>query len=277
MLNYTGQRLDGTGLLFYNARYYDPAIGRFLSADTVAPHRENSQSRNRYSYVLNNPLKYTDPTGHCGQSTDTADETKACTQAVDDLNAYDIHIGDLDGGIWSSDELSLVLDAVVDMLNALFGGAIDNFRAKIGTVTMYQSAKNSEGAWFSGSKEASAITGPGGWGSSNITFYQSSFADGTDYFKRTVVHELGHAWDIHSIGIAGVNLAFATKSRSTGHGYNAGGKTTFYGRSSSQEDWAESVAETVYDPPSSGGIKIDETREKAVRSLAKLEPWRKCS
>jgi RHS repeat-associated protein len=35
--NYTGQILDATGLLFYNARYYDPGIGRFLSADTVVP------------------------------------------------------------------------------------------------------------------------------------------------------------------------------------------------------------------------------------------------
>jgi RHS repeat-associated protein len=36
-LNYTGQRLDGTGLLYYHARYYDPALGRFLSADSVVP------------------------------------------------------------------------------------------------------------------------------------------------------------------------------------------------------------------------------------------------
>ncbi len=34
---FTGQRQDGTGLLFYNARYYDPAIGRFASADSIVP------------------------------------------------------------------------------------------------------------------------------------------------------------------------------------------------------------------------------------------------
>ena len=256
-------------MLFYNARYYDPTIGRFISADTIAPYRENPQSRNRYTYVLNNPLKYTDPTGHCGQSTDTADETRACTQAVDDLNAYDIHIGDLDGGVWSSDELSLVLEAVADMLNALFGGAVDDFRAKIGTVIMYQSANNSEGAWFSGSKEATAITGPGGWGSSNIVFYQNSFKDGTDYFKRTVVHELGHAWDIHSLGKAHWYLRTATGAREDWGTYKPGGTTTIYGRSSVQEDWAESVAETVYNPPSAGGTGIDKTREEVVRKRAK--------
>ena len=36
--NYTGQRKDdGTGLLFYNARYYDPALARFVSADSIVP------------------------------------------------------------------------------------------------------------------------------------------------------------------------------------------------------------------------------------------------
>ncbi len=60
---FTGQRLDGTGLYFYNARYYDPKIGRFISPDSVVPNFVNPQSFNRYSYVLNNPLRYNDPTG----------------------------------------------------------------------------------------------------------------------------------------------------------------------------------------------------------------------
>jgi RHS repeat-associated protein len=61
---FTGQRLDGTGLYFYGARYYDPNIGRFISPDTIVPNPANPQSLNRYSYVLNNPLKYIDPTGY---------------------------------------------------------------------------------------------------------------------------------------------------------------------------------------------------------------------
>jgi RHS repeat-associated protein len=61
---FTGQRLDGTGLYYYNARYYDPTIGRFISPDTVIPNLANPQCFNRYSYCLNNPLKYTDPSGH---------------------------------------------------------------------------------------------------------------------------------------------------------------------------------------------------------------------
>ncbi|RLC55581.1 MAG: hypothetical protein DRI80_17590, partial [Chloroflexota bacterium] len=62
---YTGQRLEAViGLYYYRARWYDPALGRFISADTVVPNPGNPQDLNRYAYVRNNPLRYTDPTGH---------------------------------------------------------------------------------------------------------------------------------------------------------------------------------------------------------------------
>jgi len=62
---YTSQELDdSTGLYFYGARYYDPALGRFISADTVIQTIRNPQSLNRYSYASNNPMRYIDPTGH---------------------------------------------------------------------------------------------------------------------------------------------------------------------------------------------------------------------
>ncbi len=60
---FTGQRLDSTGLYYYGARYYDANIGRFISADSIVPDFTNPQCLNRYSYCLNNPLRYTDPTG----------------------------------------------------------------------------------------------------------------------------------------------------------------------------------------------------------------------
>jgi len=46
-----------------NGRIYDPKLGRFMQADPVVQAPKNSQNLNRYSYVLNNPLSYTDPTG----------------------------------------------------------------------------------------------------------------------------------------------------------------------------------------------------------------------
>jgi uncharacterized protein (TIGR02594 family) len=62
---FTGhEMLDDFGLIHMNGRIYDPELGRFLSADPYVQVPEYSQNFNRYSYVLNNPLTYTDPTGH---------------------------------------------------------------------------------------------------------------------------------------------------------------------------------------------------------------------
>jgi len=62
---YTGQICDDeTGLYYYNARYYDPQLGRFIEPDTMVPGASDSQNLNRYSYVNNNPINQTDPSGH---------------------------------------------------------------------------------------------------------------------------------------------------------------------------------------------------------------------
>jgi RHS repeat-associated protein len=64
---FTGQRAEtGFRLMDYNARYYDPGLGRFVSADTVVPELGNPQALNRYAYVTNNPIRFVDPTGHQG-------------------------------------------------------------------------------------------------------------------------------------------------------------------------------------------------------------------
>jgi len=61
---FTGQRQDVAGLYFYQSRWYDAGIGRFLQPDPLIPDPGDPQSLNRYAYVCNNPLRYTDPTGH---------------------------------------------------------------------------------------------------------------------------------------------------------------------------------------------------------------------
>ena len=62
---FTGQRLEAsTGLYDYQARFYNPQLGRFLQPDTLVPEPSNPQSLNRYAYALNNPLKYVDRDGH---------------------------------------------------------------------------------------------------------------------------------------------------------------------------------------------------------------------
>ncbi|MDR0507888.1 MAG: FG-GAP-like repeat-containing protein [Dysgonamonadaceae bacterium] len=62
---YTGhEHLPEFNLINMNGRMYDPVLGRFLSPDPFVQVPDFSQSFNRYSYCLNNPLKYTDPSGY---------------------------------------------------------------------------------------------------------------------------------------------------------------------------------------------------------------------
>ncbi len=61
---YTGhEQLDDSGLIHMNGRIYDPELGRMLSPDPYVQVPEYSQNFNRYSYVMNNPLNLTDPSG----------------------------------------------------------------------------------------------------------------------------------------------------------------------------------------------------------------------
>ncbi len=74
---FTGKELDEeTDLMYYGARYYDPNIGRFASLDPLVLGESskafsyalaNPQELNGYTYVMNNPLKYVDPTGEWGR------------------------------------------------------------------------------------------------------------------------------------------------------------------------------------------------------------------
>jgi RHS repeat-associated protein len=65
---FTGKELDPeTGIYYYGGRYYDQEISRFISPDPFVPAPDDPQNLNRYSYALNNPQKYIDPTGYAGE------------------------------------------------------------------------------------------------------------------------------------------------------------------------------------------------------------------
>ena len=66
---FTGhETIPDVGLVNMNGRVYDPELGRFLTPDPTVQFVADLQSYNRYSYVLNNPLRYTDPTGYAWYS-----------------------------------------------------------------------------------------------------------------------------------------------------------------------------------------------------------------
>ncbi len=78
---FTGQREGrAIGLYDYHARWYDPWLGRFVSADTVVPEAGDPQQLNRFSYVRNNPLSFFDPTGHSCASPMDVHEKRMCNE-----------------------------------------------------------------------------------------------------------------------------------------------------------------------------------------------------
>ena len=97
-------------LIYMNARYYLPEVGRFISPDTIVPEPGNPQSFNRYSYVNDNPVNYTDPSGHWFESAlDVA------------FIAYDIYDIQQNGLTWTSG-LSLAADVAGLALPVVTGG-----------------------------------------------------------------------------------------------------------------------------------------------------------
>ena len=61
---YNGEARDVTGFDYLRARYYDSSAGAFLTQDSYQGELTDPLSQNQYSYVHNNPVNYTDPSGH---------------------------------------------------------------------------------------------------------------------------------------------------------------------------------------------------------------------
>jgi len=88
---YTGQFNQAeTGLYWYNSRWYDPALGRFVQPDSLIPDYYNTLDWDRYSYGRNNPIRYRDPSGH--KACATGDSPDTCTdypnQTLDELTRH---------------------------------------------------------------------------------------------------------------------------------------------------------------------------------------------
>jgi len=259
-------------LPYDSARYYDPSLGRFISADTIAPSFGNPQNRNRYSYALNNPLKYTDPTGHCAKDGSDGENTGDCEARLQDLGRFGITISDYSGGLWSLEELTIFLQGA-NALRTAIGWSMSEFNHYVGPVRATQSTDWAGTAWVGSG--ASALTSPGA-GYADMTFFQGAIngiIDGRNIFLETVVHELAHAWDFAGGNGNSFGLMAATRSsyrdptfdeiiddlshgRATGAKYVTTG-TTRYGRNNSSEDWAESVSAYVLNRQSVNTVRMN--------------------
>jgi RHS repeat-associated protein len=197
-MQYTGQRVEASfGLLFYNARWYDPLLGRFTSPDTIVP--GGVQGLDRYAYVSNNPLRYTDPSGH--QICDADGYCGSNPSAEQVLHQFGVTLS----GIWSDRDKLVALNAVtytaIALGNAARGTAISTFRSTYGGVNLTMGIQGADdyctqnmgsaGGCTSNthqinfaSLQQETISG-GGIVPENIAFMSAS---------NNVVHELGHAF-----------------------------------------------------------------------------------
>jgi RHS repeat-associated protein len=76
---YTGHVADpDSGLVYMQARYYDPVVGRFLAADPITPSGGDLYGFGRYIYVNNNPVNHVDPNGECLEDLCIVEGAVAC-------------------------------------------------------------------------------------------------------------------------------------------------------------------------------------------------------
>jgi RHS repeat-associated protein len=193
---YTGQRnLDsGIGLMDYKARFYSPYINRFIQPDTIVPGMFNPQNLNRYSYVRNNPIRYTDPSGHViGKALYAGDADLAFSQV------YGIKFtGDFSKNGWGKSQNILAVVEAVKKVGKKFtessgGSSGDAFKEVYGAVH-FQWGKcgecNGAGGYAYGYQKKE--------GYYLIAFESITGIKSDDTIERgvkNVVHELGHIYD----------------------------------------------------------------------------------
>jgi len=135
---YTGQRSEAEiGLYYYVARFFDPALGRFLSADSVVPNIGNPISYDRYAYVNNNPINFNDPSGHMmsDKSYGGVDD-KVFTKWLSETYNWK-----LKGNNWSTKQVVRILNDAIDIKNAAdritHGNGKSWMKENIPSVTFY--------------------------------------------------------------------------------------------------------------------------------------------
>jgi RHS repeat-associated protein len=110
---FTGQReADEIGLYYYVARWLDPEIAHFVQADTIVPGAGNPAAWNRYGYVMYNPVKYTDPSGHSPACDGGSDQPGWCPVNIKSRESW----GAYEPGsvISTSDDLEGLYDPVLN-------------------------------------------------------------------------------------------------------------------------------------------------------------------
>jgi RHS repeat-associated protein len=206
---YTGQRSEAEiGLYYYVARFYDPALGRFISADSIVPGAENPMAWDRYSYVRNNPINLTDPSGNKACSSD-GNNFDSCTDPLSlptDWETIEKDWGIKFEGSWAEQRKTWVLGGVVGTGRRIAAetgeSATKAFQTSFASINPQVFLFGTDLPGYNLSGLCSGIDSGGctSYDKTNQTRI-INFWNGTNQyhngalFIRNVVHELGHVFN----------------------------------------------------------------------------------
>jgi hypothetical protein len=187
-------------LLWYGSRHYDPELGRFIKPDTIIPDPSNSQGWDRYSYALNNPIRYNDPTGHCTEGADDYEEcldwVKKIEEKFTNINVITCIGSDIATGCvgWTAKEVELAYETFTEYI---LNDSIDDhpiwvIRTESDEYAgLHSPLRNEDGSIFRSDIRLSDKA----WTTSPSLGIQDTFDWGRDdnFFKGTLAHELTHA------------------------------------------------------------------------------------
>ena len=257
--SYTGQysNVSDFGLLFYNARWYDPYLNQFAQPDSIIPQQYDPQSWNRYEYAEDNPVNFDDPTGHMTCVSDyywdgqCHDDTAYLIKDIHDT--YDVTLSNK----FTYSQVSAISAGISTLANAM---GVDGFRNTLGGVTFSMGG----GCQYTNQMCSSP----------NHVFIGVGVKDNPTYIENNTVHELGHVWDIKCNNCMSQGMKNFTGSYVdpvTGKYYPALMPPDKYAAEKNpSEDWAESLAAYLYPtfpgklfPPDEVYI-MDSTRQSYV-------------
>ncbi len=280
---FTGEWTDGTGLEYLRARYYAPTQGRFVTRDVWAGDYRRPLRLNKWAYGMDNPVRYTDPTGYIAQ-TEEADADSILTElktryAVLIAKDYGVRqvYSEFTGfcdqwfeGAWKGlVELRWTQKAISEMATTL-GGEQKFKSAMRGPVSLVRLSITKDPFPIIGVIRPFAPPGKilGDVDLPDYTFVSESYA------TFSIVHELAHVWDRRSSLQPSIGLSqfIGTERCTTWYSEYAGeitscwfdttagreaptGETAVqslvdwrreYAATDAMEDWAETIASVVY-------------------------------
>ena len=215
-IGFNGQRSrsESFGLVYFKARWLDPALGRFISPDSIIPSLGNPISWDRYAAMMNNPLRYLDPNGHISceelgtEKCDSEGNYVDDDLPLEDPNPDEDYLGEdeikgelgeygieLDGE-WGYDQMRAVLYAV-RMVGAALANRLDNLSSLEAFLEIFEKITMTWGLQGA-TGECAKINAGGCTSGPHQVNFESMSGQGTIQLYRTVknvIHELGHVYD----------------------------------------------------------------------------------